>query len=449
MPETLVKRNEKQTRRIQGKVDDLSLKLSNPTNQFNDKTLSKYEKELEGYQGQLSKFKKDKEDYTSGLNEDSEPALSSKDKELEASEMKSKLDKEDERFKPNTLEEANDKSYEEAYGDDEQEIKAIKTESVDAIEQVNNLFDKNLEILDSGLNTKISEIKNTYTKRIKEIEELNKRNLETQKAYGLAAGGFYNPVGFRNVISAKEKENIAEVNELVADRESLISAARQAYEEGNLKVTESQLDKIRDIKQDINDKIDKITKDSNDKYKLLIAANEAESDKRDDIVKKRAANLVSKLRGSISKLDELDQESLNAELLKIAQKEGIPIGDALNAYYQAKDDELATQTREANLGTKDDSGLLEGIPETFKNKEELLREREKVAQRGKKALDLFDKKFNRTVSGGEANFTFEKTDTRNFIQRLFNLKKKEDKTDEQKEADDILKNKESEEYDKL
>lgn len=171
-------------------------------------------------------------------------------------EIKAKADK---LLKPTEKTEKPKEQEKSILSDDEKQAFGIdtpqKTEIDTQIEEAENEFNQskneieNLKnqlqqftITDRDLEQQIQVITNQFNVRIKQMEEINTRREASLRKRGLRTGAVKFTASFGGIISAEERDGVARIAELEAQKQSAIQQAKQAQKENNYSVFLKQVE---------------------------------------------------------------------------------------------------------------------------------------------------------------------------------------------------------------
>lgn len=193
------------------------------------------------------------------------------------------------------------------------EIKTLRTELEKSKTEINDYKTQlnQFTITDSELQATIQNINNTFDIRIKQMEDINRRNEAALTMRGLRTGAARYTASFAGIISAEEKDSIARIGELEAQKQSAILTAKQAQKEQNWKVFTQQV---------------KMAKDTyNDKIKELTKLQEVQQKKQEEINKQQKETALNdsvfNLIGSGNKTTEGIYQSLRKQGIKTTAEE--------------------------------------------------------------------------------------------------------------------------------
>jgi hypothetical protein len=88
----------------------------------------------------------------------------------------------------------------------------------------------------------VSAIQGLYSNRKAQMEDVNRRELESNRSFGISSGAYQRSASFQGVLSEAERQGIARLKELDVEEKQLIAEAEQAYLAKDFQVLSKKID---------------------------------------------------------------------------------------------------------------------------------------------------------------------------------------------------------------
>lgn len=186
-----------------------------------------------------------------------------------------------------------------------------------------SIFQTSLANIDATTAATITGINVTYDKRIAEQKRINKLNIDRVKAYGLGGGGTYTPISYGDAVSVREIEAADKITSLESERNSLISQAKQAQEQGKIGLMREKMTDLDRVNNQLNENLSRVSQEAEKQYKLLRDYRKEEETKHEELVKKAKERLALLAPKYNDEYGAMTSEEKDAFITKLSNQTGI------------------------------------------------------------------------------------------------------------------------------
>jgi len=321
---------------------------------------------------------------------------------LRKQEEKSKIDFDNlDEFKPGLEPKAQNEAelYKLAIADDANKLKQIKLDIAAERKKLDEYINNSLADIDAQYQATVSKINNTFDAREREFLRLKQLDIATRRAYGLATGGQYNPIMFRNAISEVEQKYAKDIAELNMLREQALREAEAAMRKSRASIFKQKFDAALKLQDRMNELIREVSKESEKQYELLVQMRKRREAELDAKRNKMVALLKAYIAGNYDKFKT--SKNLNEILKDISEKAGVDISVVYDAYRAVQQDRFKDELNKLDKKYKE-ARINKELQDMLLTKEKRNTEKSKQYYNYKKAKELENKNTN-TSSGSLLN----------------------------------------------
>ena len=251
------------------------------------------------------------------------------------------------------------------------------------------LYTTSLAAIDQTARATVNNINSTYDRILTEQRRINQINIDRVKAYGLAGGGRFMPVGFQDSISNREYEAANKISEHENQRNNLIAQAKMARDNGQARLLGEKLDAIDKIDAQLRNSLQGVQESAQKQWQALqeyrTAQEKAQKEARQEALRQFAL-LASGYAGQYDALSPQDKDSF---ISKIVARYGTNYADVYgileNAVAKQQTESVQKQKNKLDiqkqeLGIKKGQLDLLGGAADIQAKEALTKERDASAR---------------------------------------------------------------------